>query len=86
MSIARNQVPNRAMMEDPNGGEKPLAATLLQEFQNLKDKFKNEDDENDKGAKLSIFPLQVVLLLILYPCCIIPPVDFSLFRVTLSIS
>lgn len=28
-------------------GEKPLAATLFQEFQNLKEKFKNEDDEYD---------------------------------------
>ena len=35
--------------EDADSGPKPLAATLLQEFQNLKDKFKNEDDDNDKG-------------------------------------
>jgi hypothetical protein len=30
-------------------GEKPLAASLFQEFQNLKEKFKNEDDELDAG-------------------------------------
>ncbi len=35
--------------EETEGGSKPLAATLLQEFQNLKDKFKNEDDGVDKG-------------------------------------
>ena len=28
---------------------KPLTATLLQEFQNLKDKFKNEDETQEKG-------------------------------------
>jgi hypothetical protein len=28
---------------------KPLSATLLQEFQNIKDKFKNEDEEGEKG-------------------------------------
>ena len=28
---------------------KPLAVTLLQELQNLKDKFKNEDDDQEKG-------------------------------------
>ena len=32
--------------------EKPLAATLFQEFQNLKEKFKNEDDEYDAGECL----------------------------------
>ena len=34
---------------DEMNGEKPLAATLMAEFQNLKDKFKNEDDEYDRG-------------------------------------
>jgi hypothetical protein len=29
---------------------KPLAATLLQEFQNIKDKFKNEDEDGEKGT------------------------------------
>jgi hypothetical protein len=36
---------------ETSAGHKPLAATLLQEFQNLKDKFKNEDDAQDKGKK-----------------------------------
>lgn len=30
-------------------GQKPLAATLLQEFQNLREKLKNEDDGEVKG-------------------------------------
>ena len=33
-----------------NSSTKPLAATLMQEFQNLKDKFKSEDDGIDRGA------------------------------------
>jgi hypothetical protein len=36
--------------ESQDGVPKPLAATLLQEFQNLKDKFKNEDDIQEKGS------------------------------------
>ena len=38
--------------QEEGGGEsnpKPLAATLMQEFQNLKDKFKNEDEGQEKG-------------------------------------
>lgn len=35
--------------EDVDGGGKPLAATLLQEFQNLREKLKNEDEYQDKG-------------------------------------
>lgn len=34
---------------DEEGGQKPLAATLLQEFQNLREKLKNEDDGEVKG-------------------------------------
>ena len=30
-------------------GQKPLTTTILQEFQNLKDKFKNDDDVQEKG-------------------------------------
>ena len=36
---------------------KPLASTILQELQNLKDnlnKFKNEDDNQDKGKNMNI--------------------------------
>lgn len=33
-----------------NDMQRPLASSLLQEFQNLKDKFKNEDDGDDKGT------------------------------------
>ena len=35
-----------------NSTNKPLAATLMQEFQNLKDKFKSEDDGIDRGRRL----------------------------------
>ena len=44
---AKSQVDVSAAADDSN--PKPLAATLLQEFQNLKDKFKNEDDTTEKG-------------------------------------
>ena len=35
-----------------NEEEKPIAATLMAEFQSLKDKFKAEDDEGDGGRKI----------------------------------
>ena len=36
--------------EMDTSSNKPLAATLMQEFQNLKDKLKNEDDSGfDRG-------------------------------------
>jgi hypothetical protein len=41
-----------AAVGETDNGSKPLASTILQEFQNLKDnlnKFKNEDDNQDKG-------------------------------------
>ena len=34
-------------------GQKPLTATILQEFQNLKDKFKNDDDVQEKGTAIT---------------------------------
>lgn len=40
------------VVEEADAGNRPLTATLLQEFQNLKDnlnKFKNEDDNQDRG-------------------------------------
>ncbi len=36
-------------MDESEGGSRPLASTLLQEFQNLKDKFKNEDEVQERG-------------------------------------
>ena len=39
-----------------SSSNKPLAATLMQEFQSLKDKFKNEDDGNDRGNNQRIKP------------------------------
>jgi hypothetical protein len=37
-------------MEETDPSPKPLAATLMQEIQNLKDKFKNEDEMQEKGT------------------------------------
>ena len=34
---------------EEDAGPKPLTTTLLQQFENLKDKFKNEDDSFEKG-------------------------------------
>lgn len=48
---------SRAPPEESESGPKPLAATLLQEFQNLKDKFKNEDETQEKGDDEFASPL-----------------------------
>lgn len=55
--------------EESDATQKPLATALLQEFQQLKDKFKSEDGEGDKGKFLPIliayssyFPLDRVTL------------------------
>lgn len=45
-------------MDDSEQSPKPLAATLMQEIQNLKDKFKNEDEfmeKGDDGFEISCF-------------------------------
>mmetsp|Transcript_16869 Transcript_16869/g.25392 ORF Transcript_16869/g.25392 Transcript_16869/m.25392 type:complete len:953 (+) Transcript_16869:1-2859(+) len=44
-----HSTPISHMIDDGDSMQKPLAATLIQEFQNLKDKFK-EDDEYDRDA------------------------------------
>ncbi len=36
---------------DEHEQPKPLAASLIQELQNLKDKFKSEDDGVDRGER-----------------------------------
>jgi hypothetical protein len=47
----RIQTPSRpGPIDESDPAPKPLAATLLQEFQNLKDKFKNEDDGTERGS------------------------------------
>jgi hypothetical protein len=35
--------------DETEGGSKAMGTSLLQEFQNLKDKFKNEDEGYEKG-------------------------------------
>lgn len=49
---SRNQHPGRSFADESDQSPKPLVGTLLQEFQNLKDKFKNEDGEEIKGASI----------------------------------
>jgi hypothetical protein len=49
---------SRPNMDELDGSGKPLAAALLQEFQNFKDKFKNEDEAYEKGTP---FPVDTYL-------------------------
>jgi hypothetical protein len=42
--------------EDESSGNKPITTTLLQELQNLKDKFKSEDDNVEKGMLIDYTP------------------------------
>ena len=37
------------MGDEQDSSSNPLTATLIQEFQSLKDKFKNEDDGPERG-------------------------------------
>lgn len=63
---SRNQHPGRSAVDESDLSPKPLSATLLQEFQNLKDKFKNEDGEEIKGIVHSLpFSQEVRVVLIL---------------------
>jgi hypothetical protein len=42
--------PAKSTAEDAESSNpKPLTTTILQEFQNFKDKFKNEDETQEKG-------------------------------------
>jgi hypothetical protein len=49
---SRNQQASRNGAEESEQSPKPLTATLMQEIQNLKDKFKNEDELQEKGLFL----------------------------------
>jgi hypothetical protein len=40
---------SRVVEEAESATPKPLATTILQEIQNLKDKFKNDEDNQEKG-------------------------------------
>ncbi len=46
---SRVSVGPKSGIEEGENGPKPLAATLLQEFQNLREKLKNEDENGDRG-------------------------------------
>mmetsp|Transcript_15685 Transcript_15685/g.15818 ORF Transcript_15685/g.15818 Transcript_15685/m.15818 type:complete len:926 (+) Transcript_15685:91-2868(+) len=45
-----NRSVGKVIEDTAESAPKPVAAMLLQEFQNLKDKFKNEDDDQDKES------------------------------------
>jgi hypothetical protein len=45
--------------EGDSSNPKPLASSLLQEFQNLKDKFKNEDENAEKGLLYAFCRFQI---------------------------
>jgi hypothetical protein len=47
--------------EEGDGSNKPLGATILAEFQSLKDKFKNEDDGFEKGCLFSLIVFAVII-------------------------
>ena len=56
---------------DEDGGPKPLSTAILQELQSLKEKFKNEDDEQVKGSIYSfIFYFYLIFLIAIF--CRIP--------------
>lgn len=44
---------------------KPLSTTLFQEIQNLKDKFKSDEDSQDRGLFLMVFFAPILSQLIL---------------------
>jgi hypothetical protein len=68
---------NVKSQEEGDGSNKPLGATILAEFQSLKDKFKNEDDGFEKGTQV---------LLLIWNDCLMPFYSSLLFRITLSTS
>jgi hypothetical protein len=47
---------NAAQRGGGDEGDKPIATALIQEFQNLKDKFKSEDGDGEKGIYISTLP------------------------------
>ena len=51
---SRSHAPKGGDVPNDPVSQKPLTATLLQEFQNLKDKFKNDDDVQEKGAECGL--------------------------------
>ena len=56
-----NSQPAQKVDEEPSS--KPLTTQLMQEFQNLKDKFKSEDDGQEKGNILDKILYYCILLL-----------------------
>lgn len=50
---SRSHAPKGGEVPNEPVSQKPLTTTLLQEFQNLKDKFKNDDDVQEKGIGFS---------------------------------
>jgi hypothetical protein len=70
-SGSRNQQSLRNATEDSELSPKPLSATLLQEFQNLKDKFKNDEDNMEKGMCFIHWIFKLILISLCgVLCCI----------------
>lgn len=64
-AAGRNPGPSKGpVAEEADNGPKPLAATLMQEFKNLQDKFKNDDETETKG-KL-VFRIILVVIYWIY--------------------
>ena len=52
----RGHAPSKAGdNSNETASQKPLTTTILQEFQNLKDKFKSDDDVQEKGSQRNNF-------------------------------
>lgn len=48
--VGKNQGQGKGTTGRSEDVDPKLSSTLMQEFQNLKDKFKNEDEEYEKGT------------------------------------
>lgn len=48
---------NALRAQQEASADKALSSTLMEELQNIKDKFKNEDEESSKGKFLFLFIL-----------------------------
>lgn len=52
--------------DENDATNKPLATALMQEFQQLKDKFKSEDGEGDKGFSFLFNFSHPILSIVVY--------------------
>jgi hypothetical protein len=57
---------NALRAQQEAAADKALSSTLMEELQNIKDKFKNEDEEGYKGKFLFLFMCLSFICYILY--------------------